>query len=82
MNFRLSLCHGWSAGVVAFIVEYILGIHIENGGKKVYFNPHSSGLKEIYAKLPLGSGWLEISICGEEVKIKAPEGTKIVEKRR
>lgn len=28
-QFRHSLCHGWSAGVVAFIVEYILGIRIE-----------------------------------------------------
>ena len=81
MQFRHSLCHGWSAGVVAFIVEYILGIHIENGGEKVYFEPHSSGLKEIYAKLPLNSGWLEISMCGEDVKITAPEGTKIIEKR-
>ena len=60
-------------------MEYILGIHIENGGEKVYFEPHSSGLKEIYAKLPLNNGWLEISMCGEDVKITAPEGTEIIE---
>lgn len=34
--------------------------------------------KEIHAKLPLGNGWLEISMCGEDVKITAPEGTEIM----
>jgi len=77
-NFRHSLCHGWSSGVVAFIIEYILGIHIEDGGKKVHCNPHSSGLKEIHAKLPLRDGWLEVCVHDGEVKIHAPEATVIV----
>ena len=33
-KFRHSLCHGWASGVLAFVVEYIIGIHIEDGGKQ------------------------------------------------
>ena len=29
LNFRHPLCHGWSSGVIAFIVEHILGIKID-----------------------------------------------------
>lgn len=78
VKFRHSLCHGWAAGVYAFIVEYILGIRIENGGKKIYFTPHLSGLKDVEARIPLKKGWLKISIHGDERNIEAPKGTEIV----
>lgn len=78
VKFRHSLCHGWSSGVVAFIIEYILGIHIENGGRKVYFHPHLLGLEEIEAKIPLQNGWLNLSIHGGVVSIDVPEGTELV----
>ena len=28
---RHSLCHGWASGVLAFIIEYMLGLHISGG---------------------------------------------------
>lgn len=77
-QFRHSLCHGWSSGVVAFVVEYILGIHIENGGEKVYLSPHLLGIQDVEAKIPLKTGWLKLEIHGDEVSIEAPEGTEIV----
>lgn len=77
VKFRHSLCHGWAAGVYAFIVEYILGVRIEDGGKRVYFNPHLSGVQDVEAKIPLKKGWLNISIHGEEVHIDAPKETEI-----
>ena len=78
VNFRHSLCHGWSSGVVSFIIEYVLGIRIENGGEKVYFKPHLSGLKEIEAKLPLKNGWLQIHVHEGEAQVEVPEGTIVV----
>ena len=78
VNFRHSLCHVWSAGVYSFIVEYLLGIHIEDGGKKVYLNPHLSGIQDVEAKIPLENGWLRLSIHGEDVQIDVPDGTEIV----
>lgn len=78
VKFRHSLCHGWAAGVYSFIVEYILGIRIEDGGKRVYFNPHLLGLQDIEAKIPLKKGWLKVSIHGDERNIEAPKGTEIV----
>lgn len=76
-QFRHSLCHGWSSGVVAFVVEYILGIHIEDGGKKIYCNPHLMELKSVKARIPLKTGWLVINAKGKEVSIDAPEGTEV-----
>ena len=76
-QFRHSLCHGWSSGVLSFIIEYILGIHISDGGETVTVEPHLSGLTDIEAKLPLKSGILTVSVHGSDVHISAPEGTKV-----
>ncbi len=73
-QFRHSLCHGWSSGVLAFIVEYILGVHMEEGGKTVNCKPHMLGLTDIDAKIPIKNGWLMISIHGEDMQITVPEG--------
>lgn len=76
-KFRHSLCHGWSSGVLAFIVEYILGVHIEDGGRVVRVNPHTSGLKKINASIPLNNGMLKINIEDGKLDVKAPEETEI-----
>ena len=76
-QFRHSLCHGWSSGVLSFIIEYILGIHISDGGETVTVEPHLSGLTDIEAKLPLKSGILTVSVHGGNVHISGPEGTKL-----
>lgn len=77
VKFRHSLCHGWAAGVYSFIVEYMLGLRIEDGGEKVYFNPHTLGLQDIEAKIPVEKGWIKVSIHGDERNIEAPKGTEI-----
>lgn len=73
-QFRHSLCHGWSSGVVAFVVEYILGIQIEDGGKRIHVNPHLLGLTDIEAKLPLEQGMLEITIHHDDIQLNLPKG--------
>lgn len=77
IKFRHSLCHGWSSGVLAFIVEHILGVTIEDGGKVVSVNPHPSGLKKINATIPMNNGMLEINIEDGKLDVKAPEGTEL-----
>ncbi len=61
-QFRHSLCHGWSAGVLAFIVEYVLGVKIKNGGETFSVEPHTMGLTNVKAKIPVKQGWLSIQI--------------------
>ncbi len=59
-GFRHSLCHGWSSGVLAFLLEEIVGIAPgENGTYTV--NPRLLDLKTVTVKLPVKTGWL----CGE-----------------
>ena len=39
-GFRHSLCHGWSSGIVAFLIENIVGIKVkEKGFKKIEIQP-------------------------------------------
>ena len=39
-GFRHSLCHGWSSGVVAFLIENVVGIQVvEKGFRKIKIQP-------------------------------------------
>ena len=39
-GFRHSLCHGWSCGIIAFLIEDVLGIRVEKSGfAAVSINP-------------------------------------------
>ena len=39
-GFRHSLCHGWSCGIIAFLVENVVGIKVqEKGFKKIKIQP-------------------------------------------
>ena len=79
-QFRHSLCHGWSSGVLAFFVEYILGVHIQNGGERVTVEPHLLGLTDIEATIPLRDGDLTVSIHNGEMNIVSPVTTTVIEK--
>ena len=68
-GFRHSLCHGWAAGVVAFLFEYMLGLKLVNGGESYEVKPNPMGVKEIYAKVPISKGWLEINVIDGVVHI-------------
>lgn len=77
-QFRHSLCHGWSSGVLAFIVEYLAGIHIADGGRTVTVNPHPLGLTDIDAVIPMENGELRVAIHGGKVDVSAPAGITII----
>lgn len=61
-GFRHSLCHGWASGVLAFIIEYMLGLKLKDGGETYEVTPHAMGVKEIDARIPVKNGWLSIQV--------------------
>ena len=58
---RHSLCHGWAAGVIPYIVEYVIGFK-QIGKDKYEIRPHMSGLKHIHYVYPLGKEQIVIDI--------------------
>ncbi|MBR2615593.1 MAG: alpha-L-rhamnosidase [Clostridia bacterium] len=75
-GFRHSLCHGWSSGVLAFLIENLLGIHIGKGGKEVSFHPDAMGLRRLRARLPLGDGWITVQLENGVWTLTLPEGVR------
>ena len=73
LGFRHSFCHGWAAGVLAFIVEHICGLRITEGGQKITVTPHMSGLTDLDAQFPTAKGWVQIHIHGDKTEISIPE---------
>jgi hypothetical protein len=62
-GFRHSLCHGWSSGVLAFMIEHIMGLTLDWDGT-YHVKPHAGDLKTIEARLPLRDGWLKVHVVG------------------
>ena len=80
---RHSLCHGWTAGVYAFLTQAVLGITaIEPGYKKVAISPNLIGLNRVEGSVPTPYG--EIYVLHELVdgkicsKIQAPKEIEII----
>ena len=83
MNFRHSLCHGWSSGPCPFLTEYVLGVKCEKPG--VYsVKPDLASLDWARGTVPTPLGVIEVSAKktpdGKVVcDIKAPEGVTILQ---
>lgn len=82
-GYRHSLCHGWSAGVIPFLIGRILGVTpLEAGYRKVRVAPRLGGLSFIRADIPTPQGILHIECRAQDGKVhtdvKAPEGVEIV----
>ncbi len=62
-GFRHSLCHGWSAGVIPYLIETVVGLKIIDAGmKKIKILPKLSGLKNVQATIPTPYGKLKINL--------------------
>lgn len=60
-GFRHSLCHGWSCGVIPYIVEEIIGFYHPDGDvNKVAFRPRLWGLKFAECKIPVKGGVISV----------------------
>ncbi len=85
VGFRHSLCHGWSAGVIAFIVEEIVGIKLlEPGCKSILIQPFLGNLEYINYKYPTPYGSIELKIYRKEnnivVKLNKPKEINVIVK--
>ncbi len=58
-GFRHSLCHGWSAGVIPYLMETVAGVRVGDDGN-VTVKPHMSGLRWIKATFPTKDGVMKI----------------------
>ncbi|MBQ8284414.1 MAG: family 78 glycoside hydrolase catalytic domain [Clostridia bacterium] len=83
-GFRHSFCHGWSAGVLPYLMETVVGIRLEEiGQKRIKIQPNLSGLKHVKATYPTAWGVLKVEHIlkdnGEiETKVDVPQGIEIV----
>lgn len=75
---RHSLCHGWSSGVLAFIIESIFGINYTAENNTVRVSP-SADCPDFTIKMPLKKGWLRIKYKNGNAEIKVPDGINIIE---
>ena len=82
IGYRHSLCHGWSAGVIPFLIKRILGVTVEEAGyKKVRIAPRLGGLEYAKAEIPTPYGILRVDCRRENgktvVKAEAPAGVEV-----
>lgn len=83
-SYRHSFCHGWSAGVIAYLAETVAGIKpMGTGMQRIKIQPNLSGLKHIKINYPTPYGILKVEhtlMKNSKVKTKvdAPKGLEIV----
>ena len=82
-GYRHSLCHGWSAGVVPFLSEYVLGVRFAAAGcRKVEIRPDLGDLTWAEGSVPTPQGVLNVRVWREKGEVKAEHndlpGTEIV----
>ena len=81
---RHSLCHGWSAGPVAFLAEYVLGIRVcEAGGKKIMLCPEFCDLDYVRGSYPTKYGKISLEWRKENgtvvlANLTAPKDVSII----
>ena len=77
---RHSLCHGWGAGVIPYIVEYVIGLK-QIGKNEFVLKPHMSYLKHIDYVYPLEKGSIEIKIDNNngvlDIEVSCPQNIKV-----
>lgn len=61
-GFRHSLCHGWAAGPVPFLVEQVLGIRVtEAGGARMHLSPNLCNLQFAKGSYPTKYGVVTVA---------------------
>ena len=83
-GFRHSFCHGWSSGVVPFLMNVVAGIQIlKPGCEEIKIEPKLGCLNHVKVEYPTPHGILKVEHLKKEdgsieTKVDAPQGVKIV----
>ena len=82
-GYRRSLCHGWSAGAVPFLLHDVLGVQIlEPGFKKVKIAPYLGNLCRMEGSVPTPFGVIKVSVSKQEgkeqIEVSAPSEIDIL----
>ena len=81
-GYRHSFCHGWSAGVIPYIVENIVGLK-QIDSTHFTLEPHMSYLKSVDCNIPTIKGIIHVLLENKSgklsIKIDKPEGVFINE---
>lgn len=86
-GWRNSLCHGWGAGVAAFLMEYVAGVRIVvPGAKQIAIEPHLYDLNEVSGVFPTLSGDIAVRHTRRgdgtiATEVEAPPGKSISSSR-
>ena len=78
-GYFVSLCHGWSSGPTAWLIEQILGIEPQGAGfSKVRIRPDLAGLEWAHGTEPTPHGPISVDLRaagkGLNVKLNLPPG--------
>ncbi len=82
LGYRHSLCHGWSAGVIAYLAETVAGIYDEGDGV-IRVAPHLSGLKQVRISYPVCGDVLTLDMKASEngrtsvTVVRQPKNVKV-----
>ncbi|MCC4211520.1 hypothetical protein [Leeuwenhoekiella parthenopeia] len=83
IGFRHSLAHGWASGPTPWLTQYVLGIHVMDGGNTVKIEPHLGDLEFAEGTFPTKFGILRVKHTatpdGIITDLEAPDGLKIIE---
>ena len=79
---RHSFCHGWSSGVIPFLMRFVAGVkEVGVGGNELVVSPNLCGLKKVDVVYPTKLGKVKISVENKDgkvlTKVDAPDGIKV-----
>ncbi len=79
---RHSFCHGWSSGVIPFLMRCVAGVReVGAGGEELLVSPNLCGLEKIEAVYPTFKGKVKIVAENKNGKtvtnVEAPDGIKV-----
>ncbi len=69
-GYRHSLCHGWSCGVLAFLVEEVIGLKYDKETRAFTANPKPYGLKKFTVNLHTPRGKVRVCFDGINTECK------------
>lgn len=79
-GYRHSLCHGWSSGPAAWLIDHVLGIQVlEPGARRLLIKPHLGDLDWAEGSYPTPKGVVHVRHEKQtngtiKTTVKAPEG--------